>query len=106
MSWIKTKRVAELAVGTVEPVAADDDWVLVGRLEDGTLYAVEDRCSHDGASFEGGTLDGTVLTCPHHGARFDVTTGEALSMPAVAPIEIRRIRVTDEGWVEVNVEDD
>jgi len=105
MSWIKTKRFADLDVGAVTPVSVDEDWVLVGRLKDGALYAVEDRCSHDGASFDGGEIDGTVLVCPHHGAKFDVTTGKALAMPAVAPIETLPVRLSEDGWVEVDVED-
>jgi 3-phenylpropionate/trans-cinnamate dioxygenase ferredoxin subunit len=95
-----------LTVGEVSPVRVDDERLLVGRLNDGALYAVADRCSHDGASFDGGTVDGKVLVCPHHGAKFDLLSGKALAMPAVAPIETFPVRVTEDGWVEVDMEDD
>ena len=70
------------------------------------LYAVEDRCSHDGGSFAHGALSGKVLTCPRHGATFDIATGRALTMPAVAPIETYELRITDDGWIELDMEDD
>ena len=46
---------------------------------------------------------GSVVTCPRHGARFDVCTGEALCLPAVAATPVHRIRTRD-GNIEVEVE--
>ena len=45
-------------------------------LKDGTLLAVEDRCSHNGESLSKGTVNylGEVI-CPWHGHRFDLKTG-------------------------------
>lgn len=54
---------------------------------DGEFYAIEDVCTHDGAPLDQGTLQGKIITCPRHGANFDVTTGQALSMPAVVPVK-------------------
>jgi len=34
-----------------------------------------------------------VVECPRHGARFIVRTGEALSLPAVAPVATLAVRV-------------
>ncbi len=49
---------------------------------DGKIFAIDDVCSHDGASLAEGTLDGTTVTCPWHGAEFDVTSGKVLCSPA------------------------
>ena len=43
---------------------------------DGTVYAIDDSCVHQGSSLIVGKLDGLVVTCPGHGLRFDLTTGE------------------------------
>jgi 3-phenylpropionate/trans-cinnamate dioxygenase ferredoxin subunit len=52
----------------------------------GDYYAIEDVCTHDGGPLvEGEILEGTQVECPRHGARFDIRTGEALSMPAFEP---------------------
>lgn len=52
----------------------------------GTFYAVEDVCTHDGAPLDQGKLEDRCVVCPRHGATFDVTTGAALTLPAVLPL--------------------
>ena len=47
---------------------------------DGTVYALDDSCPHNGSSLVSGKLAGTVVTCRAHGLRFDVRTGR---MPGV-----------------------
>ena len=42
---------------------------------DGTIYAIDEKCAHQGSSLFPGRLQGKVLTCPSHGFRYDVTTG-------------------------------
>jgi nitrite reductase/ring-hydroxylating ferredoxin subunit len=49
---------------------------------DGTLYAVDDTCTHEGGPLSDGEVYGTIVTCPWHGACFDLTTGEAVDAPA------------------------
>lgn len=44
---------------------------------DGTVYALNDRCKHAGASLGSGELNGKVLRCHAHGWTYDVTTGFA-----------------------------
>ncbi len=51
------------------------------------VFVVEDRCSHDDGELGEGRLRGTEVECPRHGARFDMASGRATRMPAVAPIE-------------------
>lgn len=69
----------------------------------GTICCIEDLCTHDGGNLVEGDFDGRVVTCPRHGARFDVCTGEALCLPAVAPTPVHPVRVQD-GVIEVRVE--
>ncbi|MFA5677239.1 MAG: Rieske 2Fe-2S domain-containing protein [Pseudomonas sp.] len=44
----------------------------------GAFHAIEDKCPHAGASFEGGRIRGKFISCPLHGARFDITNGRCL----------------------------
>ena len=44
---------------------------------DGTFYAIDDVCTHDGGPLAEGDLNGCEIRCPRHGARFDVRTGKA-----------------------------
>jgi len=105
MSWQKACMVAEIETGSARAVNIGEERVLLCRLPNEEIHAVEDRCSHDGAGLADGALHGAEIECPRHGARFDITTGAALRMPAVAPIETYPIRISDDGWVEIDLEE-
>ena len=49
----------------------------------GNFYAIGDVCTHDGGPLGDGDLEDHQVICPRHGARFDIRTGEALTLPAV-----------------------
>jgi 3-phenylpropionate/trans-cinnamate dioxygenase ferredoxin component len=68
----------------------------------GAFYAIADVCSHDNGPVGEGEIIGTEIKCPRHGARFDLTTGEALSMPATVDIPAYPVRVQD-GKIEVGL---
>lgn len=68
---------------------------------DGTIYAIEDRCTHDGGELDQGELDGCRIECPRHGALFDVTTGDAVSLPAFLPVRTFKVRLDgDEIYID------
>ena len=71
---------------------------------DGTLYAIEDRCSHDDGPLCEGDFDADegYAVCPRHGARIEICSGRPLSLPAVEPVETFPVRVED-GMVKVTV---
>jgi 3-phenylpropionate/trans-cinnamate dioxygenase ferredoxin subunit len=41
-------------------------------------------------------LEGSRIRCPRHGALFDVTTGAALTLPAVSPLPTYAVRVEND----------
>ena len=66
------------------------------------MYAIEDVCTHDGGELDQGELEGCRIMCPRHGAYFDVTTGAALPLPAILPVETFPVRVeAGEIFIEV-----
>lgn len=92
----------EVPPGTIKAVRAGDIALALCNVE-GRVYAVEDNCSHQHFPLSQGELDEDVLTCDWHGARFDVRTGEALSLPAVAPVRTFPVLVS-EGAIWVRTE--
>ena len=68
----------------------------------GEYFATGDLCSHDGGAIGEGELIGEEIVCPRHGARFNIKTGEALSLPAVEGIPVYPVRVVD-GFLEIGV---
>ena len=93
----------ELPPGSMKLVPAGS--ITIGVFNcDGTLYAIEDRCSHDDGPLAEGDWDNEACTviCPRHGSQFDLATGRPLSLPAYVPVETFPVRVED-GLVKVEV---
>jgi 3-phenylpropionate/trans-cinnamate dioxygenase ferredoxin component len=70
----------------------------------GTLYAIEDRCSHDDGPLCEGEWeeDSCRVICPRHGSAFDLATGQPKSLPAYEPVATYPVSVVD-GMVKVHV---
>lgn len=85
-------------------VEIGDETVVVFNLA-GEFFAIADLCTHDMGSLGEGDVEGYEIICPRHGARFDLRTGEALTLPAVKGVPCFPIRVTD-GVIEIGVEEE
>ena len=64
----------------------------------GTVYAIEDRCSHDNGPLAEGEVDQESCTveCPRHGSLFDLKTGEPKTLPAYEPVDTFPVLIEDE----------
>jgi 3-phenylpropionate/trans-cinnamate dioxygenase ferredoxin subunit len=80
--------------------------IAVFRFGDEVL-AIGDRCSHAEASLAEGEVwaDDRTVECPRHGAEFELRTGEAISLPASAPVPVYGIEIED-GDVFVIIEEE
>ena len=81
----KVAKTGDVVPGKTLRVITDSIELLLCNV-DGTIYAIEDVCTHDGGPLDQGTLEGETVVCPRHGATFDVRTGDALTLPAVLPL--------------------
>jgi len=91
-SFVKVASRGELPPGGKKLAEIDGRPIAVFNV-DGTIYAIDDVCTHDGGPLAEGELSGNVIMCPRHGARFDVRTGRALCMPAVEPVAVHSSEV-------------
>jgi 3-phenylpropionate/trans-cinnamate dioxygenase ferredoxin subunit len=98
--WLDVGPVEDLPPGSWRRVDLADEAIVVFNV-DGTYYAIEDVCTHDGGELSGGEFEGTEVICPRHGSRFSVITGEALTPPAYEPVAKFPVRV-EQGIVQVN----
>ena len=103
MKWIKACRLTDLPVGHTYSLALADEFVLLCRVSETEIYAIENICTHDDGPLGEGDLNGTVVECPRHGARFDVTNGTVLRLPAATSLATYPVRLTDD-WIEVALE--
>jgi 3-phenylpropionate/trans-cinnamate dioxygenase ferredoxin subunit len=99
--WTDIGSSADLAVS--QRLQGDVDGYLVRVVRvGGTLYAFEDRCTHDDSPFDDAPIEDSQIICPRHGARFCLRTGEALCPPAYEPLRIFAARERDDR-IEVRV---
>ena len=93
---IEVCRADELPPGEKRIVEADGRKIGVFNAG-GTLYAIEDRCSHDDGPLCEGDWDEErcCVVCPRHGSQFELSTGRPISLPATEPVETYPARVVD-----------
>jgi 3-phenylpropionate/trans-cinnamate dioxygenase ferredoxin subunit len=97
--WLDVGSAEEIPDGGYEIVETDEVVIAVFRI-DGSFYAIEDVCTHDGEELTGGPIDGDQIICPRHGARFCIRSGKALTPPAYEDLPTFAVRVVD-GRVQV-----
>jgi 3-phenylpropionate/trans-cinnamate dioxygenase ferredoxin component len=87
----------ELPPGAGRLVELDDLEIGVFNCA-GTVYAIEDRCSHDDGPLVEGVLDEQACTieCPRHGSLFDLKTGRPRTLPAYVPIDTYAVTVEND----------
>ncbi len=100
--FVKVATTSDIEPGTVKVYEAGGKQIAICNV-DGTFYAIDDVCTHDGGSLDQGELEGDQIECPRHGALFDVKTGKALTLPAVMPVQSYPVQV-DGNDIKVEVD--
>ena len=88
-TWTYVCSTADLLPGEMQVAFDEVTGVPIAVFNlDGTLYALEDRCSHEDFELSAGHFDAANgdVECVLHGARFDVRDGRALCAPAYSPV--------------------
>lgn len=99
--WIDVAAASTVGENAPLAVEAEGEAIVLVRCG-GALYAVEDRCTHDGESLSGAEIEDCEIVCPRHFSHFDLKSGEALSPPAYEPLRTYAVR-EENGRVLVEV---
>ena len=85
---------SEAQVSSTAPLSVEIEGYAIVIVRCGEqLFAVEDRCTHDGENLAGAEVEDCEIICPRHFARFDLRSGEALTPPAYEPLRTFNVRV-------------
>ena len=98
--WVRVAEVADVPPGEKIRVSYQGYDIAIFNAE-GELYAIGDTCTHAEASLSEGDFYedrwGWVVECPLHGSQFNITTGEAVSLPATGNAGKYALKVEDGG---------
>ena len=78
MGKILAGKTSEITPGKMIKVESDGKGILVANV-DGNYFAMDDTCTHQGASLSEGTIDGSTVSCPWHGSTWDCKTGKLIA---------------------------
>ncbi len=95
MSTAKLASIKEVSPGKSKIVDVGGKAIALFNIN-GTLYAINNRCTHVGGPLGQGSVEGNVVICPWHGSRFDITTGNVVGPPARRPVTTYRVIVEGE----------
>ena len=96
MTTVVLGRLTDYEVGFARAIPAPGRTLVVVRIG-GSLYVLDDRCSHEDYSLAEGEVwaDERELECAKHGSTFDLRTGAPCSLPATTAIPVFDVVVED-----------
>lgn len=77
-----------------EVTGTEDDIALLRDL-DGSVWALNDTCTHAVASLSEGFVEDGMVECPVHASRFCLRTGKVSGLPATIDTVPHRVEVRD-----------
>ena len=98
MSLVRVCGTGDVAAGEARRFPVGDRLVAVVNLGDDGFRAVDAICSHEHYYLDEGEVDVDLETieCPKHGSTFDLDTGAARTLPAITPVDVFPVTVTDD----------
>lgn len=94
MTWVPVAGIDDISPDTnTLKVMVQGEAVCLYRLDDESIHATADRCSHGNASLSEGYIDDGLIECPLHQGCFDIRTGQAVTAPCKIPVRVYPVKV-------------
>jgi len=97
MSKVRVCFVADVPEGEARRFAVGEREIAVVNLGGAGFRAVDAVCSHAHEYLDEGEVDvdlGTI-ECPKHGSTFELATGKPRGLPAILPVAVYPVELTD-----------
>ncbi len=96
--------VEDIKPGKSIRVKIGDEAIAIVRTSTGEVKAINDKCSHGEISLSEGFVDDSTIECWAHGAKFDLNTGNPLSLPAYEPVAVYEV-IIENGDIFLEIEE-
>lgn len=93
MPWLRIGTVGQFPIGELRIFRLLGRVCGVRREADGSWFALELACRHQGADLAVGSRTGSTVTCPRHGWSYDLADGRCLTAP---DRPLRRLGIREE----------
>lgn len=94
MQFVKVGKVTEFDIIKIKSFSILGKKIGVIKRPDGSFYAIEVGCKHQGADLTNGKIKNGVATCPRHGWQYDLETGECLNENS-SPLRRHELKIED-----------
>jgi nitrite reductase/ring-hydroxylating ferredoxin subunit len=91
--FVRVARIADVPPGEAIAVVTGDYEIGLFNV-DGTIYALDNICPHQGAPLNEGWMEDATVTCPWHAWCFDLRTGK-MRMGGFDGVETFDVKVED-----------
>jgi len=81
--WYPALRTEKLHAGKLAKAMLLDTPLVLGRRNDGRVFAMRDSCPHRGIPLSVGWFDGEHVTCRYHGWEFEPCSGQCQLIPSL-----------------------
>ncbi len=98
--WIPALKLDELPIGETRVISHGRQRIALFRPESEQLYAIDNRCPHEGYPLARGPVRECVVTCPWHNFKFDLRDGQCVL--GDEQVRVYAIRLRD-NTVEIDV---
>ena len=94
LNWILAAQADDISPDTnTLRVVINGEAVCLYQLEDGSVHATQDRCTHGNASLADGYIEDGLIECPLHQGCFDIRTGKARTAPCTIDLKTYAVKV-------------
>ena len=99
-TWIPVCPTNELTIGSARVFKFEKEQVVLFRLSEDEIYAVNNRCPHEGYPLAQGYVKGCLVTCIWHNYKFDLRDGSCIVGEEAVRTWPLRIR---DGLIEIDM---
>ncbi|GAC1416738.1 MAG: nitrite reductase small subunit NirD [Candidatus Velthaea sp.] len=89
--YVPVAKVTEIAAGSGKAFTVGKREIAVFNIE-GTFYALDNTCPHQGGPLAEGWIEGTTVTCPWHAWCFEMSDGK-MTLGDYAEVDAFDVRI-------------